>query len=117
MDFASTTNSEQCTSSLAIDALTSSCNGVRDTPLGRLTGTLTGRRVTPAASIFGELGGTWHLTDGTGSADVAVTRNTFSAATTKLGFAPGTATVDVKVCKGKAVGKSSAGAEFVATLQ
>ena len=113
--FASTTNGESCTASLGGNGFNATCNGVNQTPFGELKGTLVGQRTQTLSSIFGSLGGVWHLAaDGGGGADATISGNTFTASIDGRGQ-PGWVTV--KVCNGKASGITSGGFEFSATKQ
>ncbi|MDB4938535.1 MAG: hypothetical protein JWP87_5507 [Labilithrix sp.] len=111
--------SESCTASLSENALNTTCSDVRSTPFGRLDGTVVGIRQQAASSVFGQLGGTWHLTGaGTGSVDATISGNTFTAVVNGNGGPVGSsAWLTMKVCNGAAAGKSSSGLELAATRQ
>ncbi len=70
------------------------------------------------ASVFGELGGVWHLTSaGSGTVDATISGNVFTAVVNGDGGAVGrSGWVTVKVCNGGAAGKTSSGLELAATL-
>jgi hypothetical protein len=117
--FAGQQGYETCTSSLSEAAFNTTCNQVRSTPFGRLEGTVIGIRQQKAASLFGELGGTWHLTGaGTGSVDATISGNTFTAVVNGDGGPVGrSGWVTMKICNGAAAGKTSSGLELAATRQ
>jgi hypothetical protein len=110
--FSSTTGPENCTATLGSDSFTATCAGVHSTPFGTLSGTVTAQRSQKAQSIFGELGGTWHLTgsDG-GGVDATFSGNTFTA--TLFGQA-GDGSMNMHVCNGVASGSTSTGFELSA---
>jgi hypothetical protein len=107
---------ESCSSSLTANAFNTTCSKV-SSPLGRLEGTVIGIRQQQHASVFGELGGRWHLTgNGTGSVDATISGNTFTAVVNgSTGIVGRSGWVTVKVCNGAAAGKTSSGVELAAT--
>ncbi len=110
--------SESCSSSLTATAFNATCSQVRSTPFGRLEGTVVGIRQQKATSVFGELGGVWHLT-GAGSAtvDATISGNVFTAVVNgNAGPVGSSGWTTVKVCKGAAAGKTSSGLELAATV-
>ena len=116
--FSSTIDAESCTASLGDNGFNATCNGVHSTPFGTLRGTVVGVRNQPSSSIFGALGGVWHLAgDGQGSVDATIRGNTFTAVVNDGGLVGGAGWVTVKVCNGMAVGKTGDGFEFAATRQ
>ena len=118
--FSSTSGGESCTSSLGPNGFDATCN-VRSTPFGRLEGTVIGQRQQTLSSVFGDLGGVWHLAGkGNGSVVATIAGNTFTAVSTGSGGGPlgnSDSWVTVKVCNGTASGKTSDGFEFAATRQ
>jgi hypothetical protein len=115
--FMSTTDAESCSASLGANGFNATCNDVRSTPFGTLRDTVVGQRSQKLDSIFGELGGTWHLAaGGGGGADVEISGNTFTA---KVENANGTSqgSVQIKVCEGTASGVTSDGFEISGTRQ
>jgi hypothetical protein len=108
---------ESCSSSLTANGFNATCSGLRSTPFGRLDGSVVGIRQQQLASIFGALGGTWHLAGSdSGSVDVTLSGNTFSAiVNSQSGPVGGSAWTTIKVCNGTAAGKSSTGLELAAT--
>lgn len=115
--FSSTTDPESCTASVGGNAFKATCNDVRGTPFGQLMGTVDAQHTKQTSSIFGALGGDWHLSGAGGSVDVAINGNTFTAVVNDGGVVGGGGWLTVKVCNGMAVGKSRDGFEFAATRQ
>jgi len=117
--FRSTEDAESCTSSVGANGFNATCNDVRSTPFGTLNGTVVGQRRVKLASIFGELGGSWHLAgNGSGGVDATIVGSTFTAVVSDAGRPLGRDSwVTVKVCEGTAAGKTSDGYEFAATRQ
>jgi hypothetical protein len=116
--FASTTDGESCTASLGGNGFNATCNDVRSTPFGTLKGTLVAQHPQQGGSIFGALGGVWHLTgEGSGSVDATIRGNTFTAVVNDSGLVGAAGWVTVKVCNGMAAGKTADGFEFAATRQ
>jgi hypothetical protein len=116
--FSSADSTQSCKASVRAAALTASCNGVQATPLGALSGTMIGERTTSLPSLFGDLGGVWHLASGRGSIDVTVSRNEFKVVSNGLGNLSGhPLTLDVKICNGTLTGTTSDGAELAGTRQ
>jgi hypothetical protein len=110
--FSSTTSSESCSATLGSDAFTATCADVHSTPFGTLNGTLNAQRSQKAQSIFGELGGTWHVAgSGGGGVDATFSGNTFTAS---LFGSAGSGTMTLRVCNGVASGSTSAGFEISA---
>jgi hypothetical protein len=110
--FSSTTDSEACIASLSSTAFNASCTDVHSTPFGTVDGTVMGQRTQALPSIFGDLGGQWHLTGNRGGAgaDVTLSGNSFVATVGGSGDLGGS--VSAKVCDGKASGVTSGGVEF-----
>ncbi len=109
---------ESCSASLSASAFNTTCRQVRHTPFGRLDGTVVGIRREQHPSLFGELGGTWHLTgEGSATVDATISGNTFTAVVNGENGGPvgGAGWVTVKVCNGTAAGKASSGIELAAT--
>jgi hypothetical protein len=110
--FSSTTSSENCTATLGADSFTATCARVHSTPFGTLDGTVTAQRSQKLPSIFGELGGTWHLTtSGGGGVDATFSGSTFTAS---LFGSSGDGSMTMKVCNGMASGSTSSGLELSA---
>lgn len=111
-------SAESCTASVAANTFNSTCDNVHGTPFGRLDGTVVGIRQKQHPSLFGELGGTWHLTgEGSASVDVIISGSTFTAVVNGENRGPlgGAGWVTIKVCNGAAAGKTSNGIELAAT--
>jgi len=118
--FSSTTDSESCMASLGANGFNASCNDVSSTPFGTLRGTVVGQRQQTLSSIFGALGGVWHLAaDQGGSVDATISGNTFTAVVQDAGdpLGSGDGWVTAKVCNGAVTGLTSSGFEFAATRQ
>ena len=115
--FASAAGDQSCTATFAANSLNATCNGVRSTPFGTLSGSVVGLRQRTSGSVFGELGGVWHFTGGgTGTVDATISGNVFTAVVNgNSGLVGKTGWVTVKVCNGTAAGKTSGGAEIAAT--
>jgi hypothetical protein len=114
--FTSTTSSQNCGASLGANGFNATCN-VSSTPFGTLRDTVVGQRTQKLDSIFGELGGDWHLAAGAGGgADVEIQGSTFTA---KMQQASGSSlgSVQIKVCQGTASGVTSQGFEISGTRQ
>jgi hypothetical protein len=117
-DFVSTTTTggERCTASVG-NAFNVTCND-SSTRAGSALGHVVGQRSQQLGSIFGALGGVWHLAgDGTGSVDVTIRGNSFTAVVNEGQFLGGAGWITMKVCNGIAVGKTRDGHEFAATRQ
>jgi hypothetical protein len=110
--------SESCSASLSATAFNATCSQVRTPQFGRLEGTVVGIRQQKLASVFGELGGVWHLTSaGSATVDATISGNVFTAVVNGDGGpVGGSGWVTVKVCNGAAAGKTSSGLELAATL-
>lgn len=110
--------SESCSAALTATAFNATCSQVRTPQFGRLEGTVVGIRRQKLASVFGELGGVWHLTSaGSATVDATISGNVFTAVVNGDGGAVGrSGWVTVKVCNGAAAGKTSSGLELAATL-
>ncbi len=116
--FASQTDTSQCTASLATDGFNASCNRVNGAPVvGTISGTLVGTRKTQLASIFGDLGGTWTFSSGTGTADVTFSANTFTSTTSHFGSHIPDGTFALRVCKKTVSGVTAGGFELAGMKQ
>ena len=107
---------ESCTSSLSASAFLATCTDLRSTPVSGIDGSVTGMRQQQLGSIFGDLGGVWHLT-GSGSktsVDVTISGNVFTAVINSS-TAGNSDWLTMKICTGTATGKVSGGAEIAAT--
>jgi hypothetical protein len=123
-NIASTTVSETCIASLSSTVFNASCSHVQNTPVGAMDGTVIGQRTQAIPSIFGDLGGQWHLAGngelgdpyeygshgGGNTADVTISANSFVATVAGHGYLGGS--VSAKVCDGKVSGLTSKGLEF-----
>ena len=116
--FSSADATQSCKATVRAAALTASCNDVQATPLGALSGTIIGERTASLPSLFGDLGGVWHLASGRGTIDVTVSSNEFKAVSNGLGKLSGhPLTFNVKICNGTLTGTTSDGAELAGTRQ
>lgn len=108
---------ESCSASLSANAFNATCNKVRSTPFGSLEGTAIGIRQRKLASVFGELGGVWHLTGASSaSVDVTISGNVFTAVVDGNGGPVGrSGWITMKLCNGAAAGKTSSRVELAAT--
>ena len=108
-----------CQAQIAAPMLTAGCVGTSDFPEPfprSLNGSITGTRMQTLPSLFGDLGGTWHVTDqGSGSCDASFHGNTASVLCTNAGLFTGEATLTF--CDGVASGSTSDGVEFSALRQ
>jgi hypothetical protein len=110
--FSSTTSSENCTATLGNDSFTATCADVHSTPFGTLNGTITAQRSQKLDSLFGELGGTWHVVGSDrGGVDATFSGSTFTAS---LFGSSGNGSMTLRVCNGVATGSTSAGVEISA---
>jgi hypothetical protein len=110
-NFASTSDSESCVASLSAAAFNAACTEVHGTPFGTVDGTVVGQRTQTMASVFGDLGGQWHLTSNKGGvADVTFAGNSFSAIVQGQSNVAGA--VSVRICDAKVSGITSRGIEF-----
>jgi hypothetical protein len=110
-----TSHSSGCTANIAPSQLGATCSGVEDLPAPlpyRLEGTATGQRTATASSVFGDLGGVWHITAGSAAGDATFRGNTFSVVWS--GDPWGDGNVSVVFCDGMASGTTSDGVEFSA---
>jgi hypothetical protein len=113
---------EECQAQIGAPQLTASCLNVVDLPEPlpyTIDGNITGIRQSTLGSIFGDLGGVWHIGDpgnaGAGGCDATVSGNTISVTCNAGGAWNGTASLTF--CDGIAVGSTSAGVEFTAVRQ
>jgi hypothetical protein len=108
-----------CMESLNEQTGSALCAGVGDlpSPLPRIDGSLTGQRVSTTTSIFGDLGGSWHLSadNGNGSCDATFSDNAITASC--AGASDQGGSVTVTFCEGVASGSTSTGIEFTAKKQ
>ena len=87
-------------------------------PFGAIDGSFVGIRQQEKSSVFGALGGLWHLTsaEGSGSVDATISGNVLTAVVNPPAGSTGKSEwVTVKLCNGTAAGKSSDGIEIAAT--
>jgi len=110
--FASAADGKTCTASLAKDAFNATCNDVSTGQFGGLRGTIVAQRIETRTSLFGELGGVWHLTGGGAAIDTTISDNTFTSVVSE---GAGHGWIHVKLCNGKASGVTSGGFELSAT--
>jgi hypothetical protein len=119
--FAGSDHGTLCQAAIGAPQLTASCTGTHGFPNplpSSIDGAIRGVRTSTAASLFGDLGGTWHISDvggGSGSCDATFTANTFSVTCDNAGEWTGLATVTF--CDGIAAGTTSSGVEFSAHRQ
>ena len=108
-----------CQAQIAAPTLTAGCVGTSDFPEpfpDSLNGSITGTRTQTLPSLFGDLGGTWHVTDGaSGTCDATFHGNTFSVLCANAGVFTGEATLTF--CDGVASGSTSDSIEFSALRQ
>ncbi|CAN5925753.1 hypothetical protein BH11MYX4_BH11MYX4_29940 [soil metagenome] len=111
-----TSGAAPCTASFTGNGFNASCPKV-STPLGRIDGSLVGIRQQEKSSVFGALGGVWHLTaGGSGSIDVTISGNVLTAVGNRPAGSTGASDwITVKLCNGTAAGKTSDGLEIAAT--
>lgn len=114
--FASNTSGgEQCTASYTGNGFNASCSKASTPGGGTLDGTVVGIRQQEKASVFGALGGVWHLTgEGSGVLDVTISGNVFTAVSSRTSSTRSD-WVTVKMCNGVAAGRTSEGSEIAAT--
>jgi len=113
-----TSQSSGCTASVAASQFGATCSDVEGLPDPlpyRLDGTATGQRTSTASSIFGDLGGVWHIAAGSAGGDATFSGNTFSVVWS--GDPWGNGAVSVVFCDGIASGTTSDGVEFSAHLR
>ena len=107
-----------CGATLGDGTFTSTCTNAYTGRFGRLDGRVIGTRTNQKASVFGSLGGSWHLTgsNGDGTVDATFSANVFTAVIIGRAAPVGNnGWVTLKICNGKATGQSSDGAELAAT--
>ena len=114
--FASNTSGgEQCTASYTGNGFNASCAKVSMPGGGSINGSVVGIRQQEKASVFGALGGVWHLTgEGSEAIDVTVSGNVFTAVSSRASSTRSD-WVTVKMCNGVAAGRTSDGSEIAAT--
>jgi hypothetical protein len=109
--------SSGCHADIGVSQFSASCTGgVVDLPEPlpeSLDGTVTGQRVSTASSVFGDLGGTWHIPLASGATgDATFSGNTLTVVWKGEPWGDGTASLSF--CDGIASGGTSEGVEFSA---
>jgi hypothetical protein len=111
--FASPTGPENCIGSVSPTEFNGSCNHAPSPWGSQLDGSLVAQRTSQASSIFGDLGGTWHMTSNQGTAfDSSFVGNTF---TSTVSGAHDSGTVTIKICADSLSGVTSGGFEIAGT--
>jgi hypothetical protein len=109
----------RCQAQIGAPTFTAGCVGTSGFPEPfpySLDGTITATRTQTLPSVFGDLGGTWHLTDqATGTCDASFRGNTLSVVCADANVFTGEASLTF--CDGVAAGSTSAGIEFSALRQ
>jgi len=109
-----------CQATIAAPTFTASCAGTDDfpEPLPRdINGSITGQRLSTLPSLFGDLGGAWHVAGGNNEGcDATFSGNTMTAICQSSPFGSNDG-LTVTFCDGLAVGTTTAGAEFSAHRQ
>jgi hypothetical protein len=109
-------SSTQCQATIGTPQLVASCTGTYDFPEplpNSLNGTIIGTRMKTLTSVFGDLGGQWHLTgSGGGTCDAVFQGNTLSVTCANADSFTGQASITF--CEGVASGSTSDGVEFSA---
>jgi len=115
--FESNTNGgENCTASYTGNGFNGSCTKISSPGGGRVDGSLVAIRQQEKASVFGALGGVWHLTtEGSGSIDVTISGNVFTAVENRARASSRSSWFTIKMCNGTAAGRTSTGGEIAAT--
>ncbi len=119
--FAGSENGTLCQAAIGAPQLSASCIGTYGFPNplpNSINGAIKGVRTSTAASLFGDLGGTWHIADlggGSGACDATFSGNTFSVTRSDAGEWTGSASLTF--CDGIAAGSTSSGVEFSAHRQ
>lgn len=115
--FESTTDGgESCTASYTGNGFNGSCTKVSSPGSGRVDGSLVAIREQEKASVFGALGGVWHLTtEGSSSIDVTISGNVFTAVEKRARAGSRPTWFTIKMCNGTAAGRTSDGGEIAAT--
>jgi hypothetical protein len=108
-------SSTHCEANLGVPQFTASCSNTSGFPsqLPDLDGNVTGARTSTQMSVFGELGGTWHIAgSGAGSCDAMFAANVLTV--TCADVQPWDGSASLTFCDGIAAGSTSAGVEFSA---
>lgn len=114
--FAGNTANDSCTASFTGSGFNASC-AKASMPVGTMDGALSGIRQQEKSSIFGALGGVWHLTaeGGSGSLDVTISGNVLTAVENRASSTSSPDWFTMKLCNAAASGKTAGGIEIAAT--
>jgi hypothetical protein len=111
--FSNPTGPENCIGSVSPTEFNGSCNHAPSPWGGQIDGSLVAQRTSQASSIFGDLGGTWHMTSNQGTAfDSSFIGNTF---TSTVSGSSDSGTVTIKICADSLSGITSGGFEIAGT--
>ncbi len=114
--FAGNTATDTCTASFTGTAFNVGCVKA-EMAVGRIDGALSGIRQQEKSSVFGALGGVWHLTSqgGSGSVDATISGNVLTAVENRASSKSSPYWFTMKLCNAAASGKTSEGVEIAAT--